>query len=418
MSKHCIPIVLQALLAFGICTGLSAQQLITSVEFTGLTKSKESFLRQYITTTAGQEYDSTQLVNDRQRLLNLAILGEVETQILSDNNSVKIIFKCREMINTLPVFTLGKTDDTFWFRVGLQSLSFSGRGDKLFAYYQYYGRHSFYINYATDRIGNSRWGATASLIKWATIEPLNSASGISDYHYTNYTAYASAVRFLSFRESMDFGIGIFNERFEAQQPQENQLDKIVQGGKLLSKVIFKSNHLNYHTFYVEGVYNQLNVEFIHSLDEVQNFVTIFNDFRFFKQLGNRFNWANRFRTGIATNDDNPFAPFVLDSYLNIRGVGNRVDRGTGSIVINTELRYTLFDKKVVAAQGVGFFDFGSWRKPGGRFNDFAKTENMRAFSGLGFRLIYQRAFDTMLRIDYGYDYNKNAGLVIGIGQYF
>ena len=128
MSKHCIPIVLQALLAFGICTGLSAQQLITSVEFTGLTKSKESFLRQYITTTAGQEFDSSRLVSDRQRLLNLAILGEVETQILSDNNSVKIIFKCREMINTLPVFTLGKTDDTFWFRVGLQSLSFSGRG--------------------------------------------------------------------------------------------------------------------------------------------------------------------------------------------------------------------------------------------------------------------------------------------------
>ena len=414
MSKLCITTIL----ALGLCTTLLAQRSISTIEFTGLTKTKESFLRQYITTAIGQEFDSSRLVSDRQRLLNLAILGEVETQILSDNNSVKIIFKCREMINTLPVFSLGKTEDTFWLKAGLQSMNLSGRGDRLFAYYQYYDQHSIYLNYATDRISNSRWGATASLIKWATIEPLNSASGTSDYHYTNYTAYASAVRFLSFRESMDFGIGIFNERFEAQQPQENQLDKIVQGSKLLSKVIFKSNHLNYHTFYVQGVYNQLNVEFIHSLDEVRNFVTIFNDFRFFKQLGNRFNWANRLRTGIATNDDNPFAPFVLDSYLNIRGVGNRVDRGTGSIVINTELRYTLFDKKVIAAQGVGFFDFGSWRKPGGSFNDFAKTENMRAFSGLGFRLIYKRAFDTMLRIDYGYDYNKNAGLVIGIGQYF
>ena len=169
---------------------------------------------------------------------------------------------------------------------------------------------------------------------------------------------------------------------------------------------------------MDGIYNQLNTEFIHSLDEMRNFVTIFNDLRFFKQIGKRFNWANRLRTGIATNDDSPFAPFVLDSYLNIRGVGNRVDRGTGSVVVNTELRYTLFDKRLLAAQGVGFFDFGSWRKPGGSFNDFTKSENMRAFSGLGFRLIYKRAFDTMLRIDYGYDYNKNAGLVIGIGQYF
>ena len=419
MTRHCITsTIVQALLAFGIYTGLSAQQLVTNVEFTGLTKTNESFLRQYITTSVGQEYDSTQLANDRQRLLNLGILGEVEMKLITETSNVKVIFACREMINTLPVFALGKTDDTFWFKAGIQSLNLTGHGDKLFAYYQYYDRHSIYLNYATDRIGNSRWGTTASLIKWATVEPLNSESGISNYNYTNYTGYASIVRFLTFRETIDVGGGVFNEQFEAQQTQLNELDEIVQGSKLLTKLIFKSNHLNYHTFYIKGIYNQLNIEFIHSLDEVRNFVTVFNDFRFFKQIGKRLNWANRLRTGIATNDDNPFAPFVLDSYLNIRGVGNRVDRGTGTVVINTELRYTFFDRKIMAAQGVGFFDFGSWRKPGGSFNDFAKSNNMRAFSGVGFRLIYKRAFDTMLRIDYGYDYNKNAGLVIGIGQYF
>lgn len=418
MSRHCIQIVFQTAIAFGVCTGLSAQQAITTIEFTGLTKTKESFLRQYITTSVGQKYDSSQLVNDRRRLLNLGILSEVEIQLVTDESNVKVIFACREMINTLPVFAMGKTDDTFWCKAGLQSLNLTGRGDKLFAYYQYYDRHSFYLNYATDRIGNSRWGTSVSLIQWATVEPLTSESGILNYNYTNYTVYASAVRFLSFRESVEIGVGIFSEQFEVQETLDNELAEIVQGDKVLSKLIFKSNHLNYHTFQVDGIYNQLNVEFIHSLDEVRNFVTVFNDFRFFRQLGKRFNWANRLRTGIATNDDNPFAPFVLDSYLNIRGVGNRVDRGTGSVVINTELRYTLFEQRLFAAQGVGFFDFGSWRKPGGSFNDFTKSVNMRAFSGIGFRLIYKRAFDTMLRIDYGYDYNENAGLVIGIGQYF
>ena len=418
MYKHCIRLVLLAMLNFEIFTALSAQQLITTIEFTGLTKTKESFLRQYTTITAGQTYDAAQLGTDRQRLLNLGILAEINTRVLRDDSNVKIIFECIEMINTLPVFALGKTEDTFWYKAGIQSLNFSGHGDKLFAYYQYYDRHSLYLNYATDRIGNSRWGATASLIRWATVEPISTENGISNYDYTNFTGYISAIRFLSFRETLDFGVGVFNEQFEAQQPQTSELDEIVEGDKLLSKLIFRSNHLNYHTFYVDGIYNQLNIEFIHSLDEVRNFVTIFNDLRFFKQIGKRFNWANRLRTGIATNDDSPFAPFILDSYLNIRGVGNRVDRGTGSAVINTELRYTLFDKKMLAAQGVGFFDFGSWRKPGGSFNDFTKSKNMRAFSGLGFRLIYKRAFDTMLRIDYGYDYNKNAGLVIGIGQYF
>jgi outer membrane protein insertion porin family len=419
MGRCYVAFVLQVLLSLGIDTGLSAQQIIAKVEFTGLTKTKETFLQQYLVTKAGQVYDSVQLFNDRQRLLNLGILGEVQTAMTTDSsNHITISFSCREMINTLPVFTLGKTDDTFWIKVGVQSLNFTGRGDKLFAYYQYYDRHSFYLNYATDRIGNSHWGTTTSLIKWATVEPLNSENGIVNYDYTNYTAYASLVWFLTFRETLDFGGGIFNERFEAQQIQASELEEIVQGSKLLSKAIFKSNHLNYHTFTVNGIYNQLNIEFIHSLDEVRNFITVFNDFRFFKQVGERLNWANRLRTGIATNDDNPFAPFVLDSYLNIRGVGNRVDRGTGSVVINTELRYTIFDMKTLAAQGIGFFDFGSWRQPGGSVSDFTKSENMRAFAGLGFRLIYKRAFDTMLRIDYGYDYNKNAGLVIGIGQYF
>ncbi len=418
MYRHCIPMVLVAMLDFGICTTLSAQQPIDTIEFTGLTKTKESFLRQYTTIKVGRTYDSAQLGTDKQRLLNLGILAEINTRILRDSSNVKIIFECIEMINTLPVFVLGKTEDTFWYKAGIQSLSLSGRGDKLFAYYQYYDRHSLYLNYATDRIGNSRWGSTASLIRWATVEPLSTENGILNYDYTNFTGYVSAIRFLSFRETLDFGLGVFSEEFEEQQPQMNELSEIVQGDKLLSKLIFKSNHLNYHTFYVDGLYNQLNIEFTHSLDEARNFVTIFNDLRFFKQIGKRFNWANRLRTGIATNDDSPFAPFVLDSYLNIRGVGNRVDRGTGSVVINTELRYTLFDKKILAAQGVGFFDFGSWRKPGGSFEDFTQSENMRAFSGLGFRLIYKRAFDTMLRIDYGYDYNKNAGLVIGVGQYF
>jgi outer membrane protein assembly factor BamA len=418
MSRCCTLLLLQIILVLGICTGLCAQPLISEIEFTGLTKTKESLLRQYISVAEGERYDSIQLTNDRQMLLNLGILATVETQVQPVESNVKVIFACQEMINTLPVFALGKTDDTFWCKAGLQSLNLTGRGDKFFAYYQYYDRHSFYLNYATDRIGSSRWGTTLSLIKWATVEPLNLENELSNYNYTNHTVYVSAVRFLTIRETLDFGVGFFNERFEAQQTQDNGLVNVVQGDKFLSKLIFKSNHLDYNVFYVEGIHNQLNIEFFHSLDEVQNFVTVFNDLRYFKQYGKRFNWANRLRAGVATNDNNPFAPFVLDSYLNIRGVGNRVDRGTGSIVINTELRYTLFDQRILAAQGVGFFDFGSWRKPGGSFNDFSKSENMRAFSGVGFRLIYKRAFDTMLRVDYGYDYNKNTGLVIGIGQYF
>jgi hypothetical protein len=169
---------------------------------------------------------------------------------------------------------------------------------------------------------------------------------------------------------------------------------------------------------LKGFSSQLNVEFIKRTTDEGLFHIIFNDFKYFHRIGKTGNLATRLRLGTSTNEGTPFAPFVLDSFLNIRGVGNRVDRGTGSIVTNVEYRQTFFDRKLFAGQAVAFIDFGSWRKPGGNLSDFGKPENMKAFGGLGLRLIYKRAFDTMLRLDYGFDYNSTGGLVVGIGQYF
>lgn len=410
-------IIFTSILALSVicCCG----QVISRVNITGLSRTKEDFLREYIVSKAGTEYDSLKADLDAQRLKNLSILGDVRVSTERvESEELVLTFHCVEMINSLPVFALGSTHDTFWCKAGMQSLNLTGRADKLFAYYQYYDRHSVYLNYATDRIAQAPWGLTASLIRWATIEPLRLKGNVVTYNYDNTTSYVSAVRFFSFRETLEVGLGYFHERFTSREDGGAEVANIVQGNKLLSKVIFKSNHLDFNSFYVNGFFNQLNVEFIHAAAEIQNFFIAFNDLRFYKIFGSRLNWASRLRTGIATNAPNPFAPFVLDSYLNLRGVGNRVDRGTGSVVVNSEMRYTLIDKKILAAQAVSFIDFGSWRKPGGNFSDFKKSENMKAFGGVGFRLIYKRAFDTMLRVDYGYDYDKNKGLVVGIGQYF
>ncbi len=128
----------------------------------------------------------------------------------------------------------------------------------------------------------------------------------------------------------------------------------------------------------------------------------------------------RLRLGLATNNDTPFAPFVLDSYVNIRGSGNRIDRGTGSAILNVEYRQTFYDKDRYAGQLVAFSDLGTWRTPGAPFNDFTNPDNFRHFVGGGFRIIYKKAFNAMLRLDYGvdvYDFDQR-GFVLGFGQYF
>ena len=396
-----------------------AQKNISEIRIEGLTRSKEAYIRQFILSKIGEQYDSIKIALDRQRIANLEIMGNVRVEHSTTKDGIVIIFRCQEMFNTIPIFALGKTPETFWCRVGIQDANIGGMGNKLIAYYQYYDRHSIFLNYQLVRFRNKPWSYSGNFIRWATIEPLAINQAVVDYNYENLTGGISVTRHFGFRESVESGLSGFQEDYNKREPtQELQAVNELQRRGGLVKLIFRSNHLNYSSFYLQGYSTQLNTEIIKRISDPSLFFIVFNDFKYFQRIGRKGNLATRLKLGLSTNEHTPFAPFVLDSYLNIRGVGNRVDRGTGSIVTNIEYRQTFFDERLFAAQAIAFVDFGSWRKPGGDFSDFAQTENMKVFGGMGLRVIYKRAFDTMLRIDYGYNYNKAGGFVIGIGQYF
>jgi len=149
------------------------------------------------------------------------------------------------------------------------------------------------------------------------------------------------------------------------------------------------------------------------------FLIGFNDFAYYHRIGKRGNLANRLRLGLASNLDTPFAPFSVDNNLNVRGVGNTIDRGTGVIILNSEYRHTLIDKDWFILQSNVFVDAGSWRNPGGDFSDFSQDQNIRVFPGVGFRFIHKKIFNAIFRIDYGVGVTERAnGIVFGIGQYF
>ena len=121
-------------------------------------------------------------------------------------------------------------------------------------------------------------------------------------------------------------------------------------------------------------------------------------------------------------ENSPFAPFVLDSQVNIRGSGNRIDRGTAQLILNLEYRHTVWmdRRERFAAQVVGFSDLGTWRNPGGELSDLVASENIRHFVGAGLRVLSLKAYNAALRVDYGVDVRntKQRGVVLGFGQYF
>ena len=106
--------------------------------------------------------------------------------------------------------------------------------------------------------------------------------------------------------------------------------------------------------------------------------------------------------------------------MNLRGSGNRIERGTAQAILNVEYRHTFLDFDNWAVQGVFFTDLGNWRTPGGQLDELLSKDELRQFVGGGFRVIYKRIYDAILRVDYGVDiFNTNQrGIVLGIGQYF
>ena len=314
--------------------------------------------------------------------------------------------------------------DNFWFQLGFTEANLRGRGHQLTAFYQNIDRrHNGNLYYRIPFIGGSPWGASLNLRGFASVEPIYFDESPVFYDYNNNSAGASVFYQIKSNHFVEFGTTYFREDFAKNERHEGEVTpgpSEISEPKLLFKAIHSTNEINHHYFYQDGFSNQINIESVYNLNPNNWFHLVFSDTRYLKRIGKWGNLGFRLRLGISTNNNNPFAPFVLDSYVNIRGSGNRIDRGTAAVVLNAEYRQTFYEGNLFAGQIVVFSDSGTWRNPGGTLNDLTDSENFRHFVGGGIRLIYKKAYNAMLRVDYGVDiYNVNQrGWVIGVGQYF
>lgn len=411
--------VLLALISFLYFGELAAQQ-VTSISFEGNDKTKPEYLSYFIKTQLGEALDSVLLEKDRQQLANLEVLSDAQYQIKITKEGYEVVFQCQELFTLLPILNFGGIEENFWVLAGATQVNLLGRGHKIYSYYQHYDRSSFGLNLQLDRLKGSPWGLNVNLVKWGTREPLFFDAGQVDYNYDNYTYGLDGVYRFDFFNKLLIGGAFFTEDYKAVSPLVEGAPGLAKKSKMLFKSQYECNRINYSFYYQSGYYNALNYQSVYSLDGDPTFHIVFNESRFFQRIGTRGNFASRLRIGLSSNQESPFAPFVLDSYLNIRGVGNRVDRGTGAIVSNIEYRHSIWDRNWLAIQAVAFSDLGTWRQPGGTLEDFTQSENVVWFGGLGVRFIHKQIYNAVLRVDYGVDmlHFGGNGFVIGVGQYF
>lgn len=405
-------------------TALAQKKTIHEISIVGAKKTKTTFLTRIITAQKGDLLDTLALENDILKLKRLPPVANATFTVSELNNDlVKVEFNIIENFTLIPFANLfSSSNDDFAFRLGLQEFNLLGRNVTLGGFYQYDVFNSYGISIRAPYLFSNKFGLAVNYNDFTTQEPVFFSEATANYKYNNNGVEVLGLYEINLKNKIEFGFSLFSEDYQYIDGfTSNDVPTALKVDKRLWKMLYNFDAVNYHYQYLNGFKNLLNLQYVHSANSnLPNFVIGFNDFLFYQRVGEKGNWANRIRLGLATNTNSPFAPFTLDNNLNVRGVGNRIDRGTGAIVFNTEYRHTLLDKDWFVLQSNIFVDGGSWRNPAGELSDFVQNENIKIYPGVGLRFMHKRIFNAIFRVDYGYGITKDAskGLVFGIGQYF
>lgn len=405
------------------CAGYAQEKVISEIVIQDNKKTKTAAIKKLISIEKGAVLDSLTIEKDIQRLKRLPSVAHAYYQVRKKENGYQVVYGVQENFTIIPSANIYTTnDDEFAFRLGLYEFNLFGRNIIFGGLYQNDIYSSYGVNLRAPFLFNKKLGLALNYNNLTTEEPVFLQNGTADYRYNNTSYEILGLYQFNLNHRIELGVNYFNEDYQyksgATSPEVPQDFNV---NKLLYKFVYEYNNLNFDYQYISGFRSILNSQYVISTEAVlPDFFIWWNDFFYYHRIGKKGNWANRLRVGLASNDESPFAPFAVDNNLNIRGVGNIIDRGTGVIVLNTEYRHTLYEKDWFVLQSNVFVDGGSWRNPGGDFGDFGDTQNFRVYPGVGLRFIHKRIFNAIFRIDYGYGITEDAtnGFVFGIGQYF
>ena len=410
-----------------VASSFSQEKEIASITIKGAKRTKISFLKSVLLSKTAQVLDSTILEKDIILLKRLPAISHAYYQVFySHKNRYNVFIYVEENFTIIPEVNLWTTtNNVFSYKLGIYDYNFLGRNITFGGFYQFNGFDTYAINFKAPNLFSNTWGLAVNHQNWKSEEPLYFGDESANYVYNNISFEVLGLYQIDVKNEINFGLNLFKEKYtylsgltDPSIPQNLDLNKA------LLKFVYSYDNLDYYYQYVKGFKSILYAQYVLTQNDVQNeFYIFWNDFFYYKRVGGKGNWANRLRFGLATNENTPFAPFALDNNINLRGVGILVDRGTGSIVLNSEYRHTIYDKNGIAIQTNLFSDFGSWRNPGGKLNDFIQEENIRIYTGFGLRFISKKIYNATFRIDYGFSVlntkgNSKGGIVFGIGQYF
>ncbi len=400
-------------------------QLVKHIIYEGNKKTAKNTLDNIITLKEGEPLDSLILDLDSKLLSRLAVCNKAEYQVKKDEmGNYDVTYQFHETNTIIPTTSIWTaSNEQFSYQIGVKEFNFLGKNKEIGFFYRNNGFHSFSFSYKDPFLINKTTGLGIVLQRLKSLEPVFISKNKTDYEYTNSSIEVFALKKITPYHQLKIGVNFFKEDYELYKDNDELAELVnnVNINNLMFKTGFEFNRLTYDYQYLNGFKTEFNGQLVFPFGEQQpNYFVAWNDFLYYKKVASKGNFASRARLGIASEISTPFAPFSLDNNLNIRGVGNVIDRGTAAIVVNAEYRYTIYEKSWLVIQSNIFIDAGNWREPGGELSDVLTTKNTRIHPGAGLRFIHKKIYNAVIRLDYGVGIinDKQQGLVFGIGQYF
>ena len=406
------------------------EKTIQQLSFEGLKRTKEHFLRKLMKVKEGSVYDSLLANEDIERLNRLPGIAKARKKIVDTNEGIKLTYEVEENFTIIPGLRIASANNgSFAYRLSLFEFNFLGNNQLLGGFYERNVFDSYGFFWEHPFLFSDQWGIGLSYRDETTQEPIFVPGQRKDYRYNANTVEAYTIWSIDFKNEVELGASYVQEQYDFLEGEPIQsIPPALEADKLIYRAQYRFIDLDIDYQYFIGTTNEFTAQYNQLLsgdvggnEFLQDFLALRNDFIHYRKIRSRGNWASRLRLAtVFGNEDSPFAPFTLDNQLNIRGVGNTVDRGISAIVLNTEYRHTLYEKGWFVMQGNVFIDAGSWQNPGEDFSELFDGSNVKFHPGLGVRFIHKRIFNAVFRLDYGIGIGNNAtnGIVFGIGQYF
>ncbi len=411
-----------------ILTGLQSfgQVRVDSIAVENLRRTKSDYILQWVRVEPGDSVSKEAILADVQELKDLNLFFDVSWKMDTVKGKSVLCYIIDEARYVYPSFGNVGSSQNINFSVGVTDINFLGRGQHFGALYRFYDRHSGKIFHSAPVHRNGKTGHSIVLGTYASVEPLYFDEGSRDFNFDNYHVSAEGMYWLKRNWNVSLGGMYMYERYQNISDSVGFFDMMIENGQRFAFHKYQVRggtqwrRINYHHERREGIMNRVHAEYIQTFGFQQPFVKVTNDLRWFKLIGERGNLAIRNRLGIATNNEGPFAPFLIDNYENIRGSGNRVARGTAEIIFNFEYHHSVWDNKWFTLQSTVFSDVGTLRAAGWNFRNFVNESMIYRYAGLGLRLHSKWLYRTIIRFDYSFnlaDLNQGA-FVVGFGQYF